>query len=50
MSKKNTITYSHRKGKGGSVSAETADREKIAAAPTKGKKAPQPAVDQQKEG
>lgn len=47
MSKK--ITYQHKKGKGGSVSAETADRKKIAAKLEKGKKAPQPVADQKKE-
>lgn len=49
MSKrKSTIIFRHRKGKGGSVSAEAAEREK--SAPEKAKKAPQPVVDQQKEG
>ena len=46
------ITYQHKTGKGGSVSAETADREKVKTTPgsVTGKKSPQPAVDQKKEG
>ncbi len=46
------ITYQHKTGKGGSVSAETAERKKAKTTPgpVMDKKSPQPAVDQKKEG